>query len=387
MKRRNFIQLVGLGAGATVLSATLSGCESAPEPELFGWDGPDAALEDIRLKVIAFAILAPNPHNKQPWIVKLTGPLSFELYVDPERLLPHTDPYHRQIHIGQGTFLEVASIAASGLGYQANIDYFPQGQYGNRELQSKPVAQVTLAENARTPVDPLFSQLLDRHSNKRDYGHAPLTTAEQQGLMQFIQQTSNAELVIKSSPQDQTRLSQWLTEAMRIETHNQARDNETIAMFRFNDEEVEKYRDGFGIAQSGVSGLKKMVAETFFLSREKTEKDSTDFGNQAVDMAQSQTQSTATFAWLTTKDNQRIDQLKIGQDYCRINLQTTAMGLAQHPMSQILQEYEDMLPLQKTFKQHYNIADSDTVQMLFRLGRAQPTKHSARRLVSSIVRN
>mgnify|MGYP003385727510 CR=1 FL=1 len=387
MNRRNFIQLLGLGAGATVLSTTMTGCGASPEPELFGWAGPEGALDDIRLKVLSYAILAPNPHNKQPWIVKLTGPLSFELYVDPERLLPETDPYHRQIHIGHGTFLEVASIAASGLGYQANIEYFPNGQYSNMEVQNKPVARVDLVEDAATPVDPLFNQLLDRHSNKRDYDRVPLTTAEQQELTQFTQQTSDAELVFKSSPKDQQQLSQWLTKAMDIETGDRARDDETIAMFRFNDAEVAEYRDGFGLAQGGVSGIKKVVAETFFLSREKTESDPTDFGNQAVDMSQSQAQSAATFAWLTTKTNQRIDQLKIGRDYCRINLKTTAMGLAQHPMSQILQEYEDMLPLQKTFKQHYGIAEGETVQMLFRLGRAQPTKHSARRLVSSIVQS
>ena len=385
MNRRNFIQLLGLGAGATILSSSLVGCGAEPQPELYGWDGPANTLEDIRLKVLAYAILAPNPHNKQPWIVKLTGPSSFELYVDPQRLLPATDPYYRQIHIGQGTFLEIASIAASALGYRANIDYFPAGQYSNIELQDKPVAHVELVTAEHSQPDPLFTQILKRHSNKRDYDNKPLTSIEQTTLRQFAQQTSEADLTFKSSAQDQQKISQWLTEAMKIETGNRARDHETIAMFRVSDEEVAKYRDGFGVAQTGMSGIKKIVAETFFLSREKIENDPTGFGNQAVDMTQSAAESTATFGWLTTKNNQRIDQLKIGRAYCRINLQTTAMGLAQHPMSQILQEYADMLPLQKTFKQHYGIAEADTVQMLFRLGRAQPTKHSARRAVQSIV--
>ena len=385
MDRRNFIQLLGIGAGATVLSSTITGCESAPEPELYGWSAPDGMLEDVRLKVLSYAILAPNPHNKQPWIVKLTGIRSFDLYVDPNRLLPATDPYHRQIHIGHGTFLEIVSIAASSFGHYAKIEYFPEGLYGNRELQNKPVARVELVESANVQLDPLFNHLLNRRSNKRDYDHVALTTAEKQKVQQFNQQSSDASLIFKSSLQDQKQISLWLTEAMKIETGHRERDDETIAMFRFNDAEVAKYRDGFGVAQSGMSGLKKIVAETFFLSREKTENNSTEFGNTAVDMTQSAAESTATFAWLTTKNNQRIDQLEIGRAYCRINLKTTEMGLAQHPMSQILQEYEDMLPLQKTFKQHFGIADSDTVQMLFRLGRAKATKHSARRALDSIV--
>ncbi|MBL4583067.1 MAG: hypothetical protein JKX83_00480 [Pseudomonadales bacterium] len=385
MDRRNFIQLLGFGAGATVFSSALVGCSSEPQTELYGWAGPESTLEDIRLKVISYAILAPNPHNKQPWIVKLIDPLSFDLYVDPDRLLPATDPYHRQIHIGQGTFLETARIAASGLGYKADIEYFPQGQYANTELQNRPVARVTLQQSAGISPDPLFGQLLKRSSNKRDYDQVALTAAEQIELQQFNADTSDSTLVFKSSPKDQKQLSDWLTQAMQIEVGNKERDAETIAMFRVNDAEVAKYRDGFGVAQSGMSGIKKTIAETFFLSREKMEKDPTDFGNQAVDMTKSQSESAATFALMITKNNQRIDQVKIGQAYCRMNLQTTAMGLAQHPMSQILQEYKDMLPMQKTFLKHYNIAEGDTVQMLFRLGRAEPVKHSARRAVQSIV--
>jgi hypothetical protein len=61
------------------------------------------------------------------------------------------------------------------------------------------------------------------------------------------------------------------------------------------------------------------------------------------------------------------------------------MGLAQHPMSQVLQEYQDMLPLQERFKQHFNIKAGQTVQMLVRLGKAENTTHTPRRLVSSLL--
>jgi len=166
---------------------------------------------------------------------------------------------------------------------------------------------------------------------------------------------------------------------------NKSRDRETIEMFRFNEAEVEQHRDGFGLSQSGVSGFKKLLVETFILSRESVENDPTQFGNQAVAKTLEVAESTATFGWITTSGNSRLDQVKVGRDYCRMNLKTTAMGLAQHPMSQVLQEYQEMLPLQAAFKETFGINKEDTVQMLFRLGRAQATPHGPRRLVSQLI--
>lgn len=387
MNRRNFIQIFGLGIGTVVLSSAVVGCSDTAPTDDFGWSGPDPKEQDIRMQVLAYAILCPNPHNKQPWIIRLTGPSSFDLYVDPERLLPATDPFYRQIHIGQGTFLETLAIAATGIGHEAKIDYFPQGMYSNTELLDKPVASIELIERPGLAPDPLFAQLLSRHSNKREYDNRSLTQAETETLHTFHGQENNHPLTIVNSAEAKRHFEQILTDAMQIEVGDKERDHETIAMFRFNEDEVKKHRDGFGVSQAGLSGLKKLVVETFFLSRESVENDPTEFGEQAVTMTQKTAASTATFAWITTSTNSRLDQVKVGRDYCRINLKTSAMGLAQHPMSQVLQEYQEMRPLQTAFKNTFDINEGDTVQMLFRLGRAEATRHGPRRLVTQLIRS
>ena len=385
MNRRNFIKVTGLGIGSVALSSSIVGCVDSTVEDDYGWNGPDKLETDIRMQVLAYAILSPNPHNKQPWIIRLTGPMSFDLYVDPERLLPETDPVHRQIHIGQGTFLETLSIAASGLGYQVVIDYFPQGIYHNTELANKPVAGIRLVENAGIKVDPLFNSLLTRHSNKREYDNYQLNKTEIATLQKTYATYSDYPLTLQDSPSAKSVLVKTLTQAMQIEVGNKQRDMETIKMFRFNDDEVRQHRDGFGVSQAGLTGITKFVAETFFLDREKVENDSTEFGQQAVEMTQKVALSTNTFGWISTRGNTRLDQLKVGRDYCRLNLQTTLMGLAQHPMSQVLQEYDDMLALQHAFKIGFNIPSDETVQMLFRLGKAEPLAHGPRRLVKQMI--
>jgi len=135
-----------------------------------------------------------------------------------------------------------------------------------------------------------------------------------------------------------------------------------------------------------MSGFKGWVAESFFLSREDIEKDSTAFGEQAVELTTEQARSAAAFGWISTASNTRLDQVVTGRVYERLNLTATALGVAMHPMSQVLQEYPDMQDLQKHFLGYLNIPDGHTVQMLFRFGIAEPVEHSPRRFVKNLQR-
>ncbi len=64
------------------------------------------------------------------------------------------------------------------------------------------------------------------------------------------------QLAISDDTAVKDELSEIMIEAMRIETASKSRDAETIAMFRFNDEERSRYRDGIGLDETGMSGLK-----------------------------------------------------------------------------------------------------------------------------------
>ena len=59
-------------------------------------------------------------------------------------------------------------------------------------------------------------------------------------------------------------------------------------------------------------------------------------------------QTGTAYGWLVTDGNSRKDQIAAGRDYARLNLTTTEMGIAIHPNSQALQEYEEMKELYKT---------------------------------------
>jgi len=384
--RRNFIKVMAGGSSVILIPSLLGACSKGDtDIWLEGWKGPMAGETDIRWMVLSYAILAANPHNIQPWIVDLTGPDSLDLYVDQQRLLPETDPPARQVHIGHGTFLENLELAAGNFDYRAKIAYFPKGEYSNAVVENKPVASVTLSKDDTNARDPLFDMILRRQSNKRNYAETPLS-ADQLARFRGARIDPRLRLTVSDDAAVKSELSGIMTEAMRIETASKSRDAETVAMFRFNDEERSRFRDGFGVAQSGMTGLGGWVAERFFLSRDDVEKDSTSFGEQAVDMTTDQARSAAAYGWISTASNTRLDQVVAGRAYERLNLTAAELGVAMHPMSQVLQEYSDMQDLQKRFLAYLNIPEGHTVQMLFRLGVAGPVEHSPRRSVKDLQR-
>jgi len=80
--------------GGVVLSATAghAGCSREMPPEaIAAWQGPGPE-PDVRKWILSYAILAPNSHNLQSWLVDLRTPGEIMLYCDPTRLLPKTDP-------------------------------------------------------------------------------------------------------------------------------------------------------------------------------------------------------------------------------------------------------------------------------------------------------
>ena len=143
--RRNFIKVLG---GGTILAAgAAAGLTAFPiglPDAAAAWHNPGAGESDIRRKALSYAILAPNPHNMQPWLVDLSTPDMAILSLDTSRLLPATDPYGRQIVIGCGAFLELLTLAANAFGANLSITLWPDGEPA-QYLDDRPFAAVALS--------------------------------------------------------------------------------------------------------------------------------------------------------------------------------------------------------------------------------------------------
>jgi hypothetical protein len=92
------------------------------------------------------------------------------------------------------------------------------------------------------------------------------------------------------------------------------------------------------------------------------------------------------FLWLTSTGDTPSARLNAGRAYARLALAATDMGLAMHPWSQALQEYEEMADLRAEMREFLGPPEGETVQMLVRVGYAEQTAPSARRDVRDFIR-
>ena len=380
LSRRKFIKVVGGSmVGAAALGGGLHGCDPMPASAVAAWAGPATAETDPRRRALSWALLAPNPHNMQPWKVDLSRSGEILLHVDRDRLLPETDPFARQIVIGHGTFLELLVLAAGAEGYACDMAYFPDGMPADNALDDRPLARIRLTRDDK-PADPLFRQIPHRRSTKEPYeDRAP--RAEHLGALQASHGQQGVALTLSADPTLALRLRAITERAMLIEMETPRTWRESIDRTRIGAAAIAAQPDGIDLHGPFFWWLAKLG----LMTPEKAMTPGTMAYQGGMDYALGWARATPAFGWLVTPGNDRIAQIEAGRAYVRLNLKAAELGLAMHPVSQVLQEYPEMAAMQREFLDVIAAPPGGTVQMLFRLGYAERGSPSPRRSLDALV--
>ncbi len=371
-----------------------SACDSPPDYAA-SWRSPGAGEADPRRFALAHAILAPNPHNTQLWLVEFDGEDSMTHYCDLERRLPFTDPLDRQITMGCGAFLELYMLAAISLGFECEFTPFPGGEPTGR-LDARPLARIRIKRPpANTTARPVpadrvhlsfayrFSQIGMRRTNRNDYD-ASRTPPEHE--ITRIREAAEAHGDVKVShavaAPHVAQLRDLVWRAFDREMHTRGAQEETYQWLRFGKAERARQRDGLYIDVL-VPGLLRAIG---MLDREDIVNPDSDANKQAAADWRRKAESAPAFMWLATPDDTPTARLRAGMVYATMNLCATAAGLAMHPWSQALQEYEEMADLYTEAKTLLGASAGETVQMLVRVGYADSVEPAARRDVADFAR-
>lgn len=363
MNRRFFLVS---GASVAVLTAAGLGWGMTRAPRLARqpWLEAEVGQDSPLLTALSYAVLAPNPHNMQPWRIHLLSETAFELYPNAERMLPHTDPPSRQLTIGFGCFLEVFRLAAAQLGRSVSWEFFPEGENADALDPDQPVARVNLEEEGAEP-DPLFSQVLARRTNRAVFDTERTLASDQLEALIEAAVTPVTTLGGTLEPGEVGELRDLTSRAWAIEWNTDATRRESIDVTRIGKAEINANPWGLSIAGPLMEALK----HAGILTREAMDDPSSQAFADSERFYDAACQSAMGYLWMVTQTNSRTDQLLAGRAWVRAHLKATQLGLAFHPLSQALQEFEEMAgPYGEV---HQRLApEGGTVQMLVRLGYA-----------------
>ena len=411
MDRRHFIRLAG-GGTLAVAALPMAGCSPAyPEAAVAAWQGPGDE-PDLRRWALAHAILAPNSHNRQPWLVDLREADAITLYVDRERLLPETDPWFRQIMVSQGTFLEALLLALAERGVQAQLQLFPAGEGPARTLDERPVARITWRTGAPPVRDALFAQIRRRHTAKVAYdtarpvdaqvlqalGAAAVLDNGNTGGNGAIGEAGNAAPADTARPAavrfggtvDATALPALRTlclESARVELSTARTVMESLRLTRIGPAEIDRHRDGISIN----AAFPRLMAAVGLFDRSQPPAPGSAGFNAMIDRYKDHSATAMGFVWLSTPvvpGATRRAEVSAGRAYLRLHLKATELGLQVHPMSQAPQEFAEMQPF---YAELHRLTtgrppEEEVVQMFCRIGYCAAQPHTPRRALASFVK-
>lgn len=370
--RRTVLMAAG-GAGLALVGAgALFAATRRPTAALRPWEEAGAPAADIRLEAFRHAILAPNPHNRQPWRIRLVGADAAEIACDLDRRLPQTDPFDRQITIGFGAFLELARIAAAERGVLMDTVLFPEGEPQPR-LTAAPVARLRFVPDPDAARDPLFAAITSRRSAKIPFD-----------LGRAVPEASLAAIRQAGGPLSGTRLSAepglvrdlraltwraWMVEATTSRTWK-----ESVDLMRIGRSEIEANPDGIAVG-GVVVGAMALLGQVDRAGMADPGSSAFRFG---VEKYQTMLAQTPAYLWIASPDNSRAAQIAAGRAYVRANLGATAAGLSMQPVSQALQEFAEMGTEYDTIHNRLDVKAPARLQMLARVGYGAPVDPAAR---------
>jgi len=357
--RRNMI----LGIGGTAALVGVGGVwrvNRMPETAMQPWQ-LDVPVADIRLDALRHAILAPNPHNRQPWMLRLGADNSVDISCDLDRRLPQTDPYDRQILIGFGAFCELARIAASRRGHRVDITAFPDGVPGER-LDGRTIARLHFIADPAIVADPLATVIAARRTTRQPFDDRAVPAALLDQMAAIA--VPGVAIAQTGDPARLAAIRDTTLRAFRIEAETPRTWQESVDLMRIGAREIDAAPDGLFLAGPVMEALSLVGA----INRERLADPGSAAFRQGLDQQLGIVGSLPAAIWLTTPGNDRADQFAAGQAWLRLNLLATATGLKLHPNSQALQEFAEMAEPFARLHHLLGASGTERVQMFGRIG-------------------
>lgn len=269
--------------------------------------------------------------------------------------------------MSHGAFLELLDIAARQRGYRTDIRLFPEGAFPADTIDTRPVARIRLLEDAGVPRDPLFPQILKRHTNREPYDITRgIPAAALQAITESVQMYPvRFGFAGPDQPELLARQRAIAAAAWHVELTTPDKMLETFRWLRVGASEIARHRDGISVNDPFVT----MLARLNIFDRTKAPRQDDTATVSQINHFNRLLAATPGFLWLVTDDNERTTQISAGRAYVRAQLAGSTHGLSMHPLQQSLQEYPEQ---QENYGAIHSLLEAPrphhTVQMWARVG-------------------
>jgi hypothetical protein len=347
------------------------------EPQLSAWKVSESDFTkeatDMAKKVnflLRYAILAPSSHNTQPWLFKIIGNDTIELYADRSRALPVADPDDREMVISCGAALYYLRLVANHFGLTETVELLPDNK-NNPDL----LAKISFKESDDQVIQkqaqqdiPLFEAIAKRRSNRSPFENRKLADDLLLSLKDDAR-AGRAWLEIFKDELQKNGLAALISQGDKIQLSDKKFRRELAAWIHPNRSHT---RDGMPGYAHGIPDIASYVSplliRTFDIGRGQAAKDTQLATGSPV------------LAVLGTDADEPLDWIHAGQALARIVLHARAENVWTSFMNQPI-EVPELRP-----KLLEAIGRSEGhPQLLVRMGYGKDVKPTPRRDVDEVL--
>ncbi len=304
---------------------------------------------------IQAAVRAPSMHNVQPWRFRIT-PTHLDVYADPARRLPASDPNGWAVRVACGAAVYNARLALAMAEHPAEVRLRPD--------PAQPDLMARLVPGPARPPSPhevrLHAAILGRHSNRRPFRADPVP-AEIRARLVLAARAEGGWLELLIGRMPLAGLAEVVRGAQAALDRDDGYRAELAAWSRRRDAD-----DGIPVSSSGPH------PESYDLLALR------DFGGPPRPSGRDY-ESDPLIAVLGTVADTPNDQLNAGQALQAVLLSATADGVATSMISQPIEVPAARDQLRRS------LGRSGTPQMVLRVGYGEPGYPTPRRPLADVI--
>lgn len=353
------------------------------EPEFQAWNVsesqfPNDGTKTEQLKfLLNYAILAPSSHNTQPWLFKIIGDNTIELYTDRTRALALVDPMDRALTISCGAALSHLLIAIIYFGYAYKFELFPDSN-NNKDLISRIIVDDRKEPNSE---EALFEAITKRRTNRLKFEDRELEESLISKLRSVVisdkeeaaggkEEEIAVWLYIAKEEDEKNSLADLIAEGDRIQLSDKRFRRELASWIHSNRNHSKDGMPGYAFGYSDImSHMGPFVLRTFDIGKGQAAKD------------RQLAAGSPTLAILGTRSDEPMDWLKTGMALSRMLLAAQTENVWSSFLNQPIEVPELRPKVQELVKDEKGFP-----QILLRMGYGKDVNPTPRRPVEDVLR-